>query len=108
MEKLRIKISPEGEISFIYNDVLEGLLHEGEAFVRRASNVEPHPDGGWTAHIIADNVILGPFKFRYEALAKEIEYLERKIFGSKAREEGTENSINDNCSTDLPTICKSA
>lgn len=77
--KLLLSIDLDGTMQFIYTDELASLLEEGKSSVRRVSNVEPHPDGGWAASM-EDGTVLGPFKLRSEALAEEIKYLERKMF----------------------------
>lgn len=77
-----ITITPRGEIVFIYSDALAPLLNEGSARVKRASQVEPHPDGGWTADMTpfqSDGPILGPFALRQEALAAEVRWLEEHL-----------------------------
>lgn len=74
-----IKISPNGETQFVYDDALAPLLTEGEFSVNRASRVEPAAEGGWTAEMI-DGPTLGPYSLRGEALAAERKFLESKLF----------------------------
>lgn len=81
---MKILIRKTGEIEYIYSDELAALSRKEGATIRRVSNVEPS-EGGWTAYM-KDGTILGPYKLRSEALAKEVKYLEEKLFG-----EGMEN-----------------
>lgn len=65
-----------GVMEFIYSDELVDLLDTGVASVARASHVEPAPGGGWTADMAPSNgPVLGPFRTRQEALAKEVAWL---------------------------------
>jgi hypothetical protein len=65
-----------GQIRFVYNDDLLGLTEQGETKIRRASHVEPAPDGGWQADMSPVNgPILGPFEKRSVALHHEVEWL---------------------------------
>ena len=72
-------IDGDGTITTIYDDAHAALCEEGRATVTRASHVEPHPDGGWTATIISDGTVLGPFPLRKDALAAEIAYITNKL-----------------------------
>lgn len=75
---MKIIISPGGKIRFIYDDALAGLLNLGKAVTKRASHVEPGPDG-WTADLSpVGGPFLGPFALRSEALAAEKAWLEEK------------------------------
>jgi hypothetical protein len=81
MEEILIKISPDGELSFIYDDRLASLLDEGDAHTHRASNVEPAEGGGWTADMgPSGGPVLGPFRLREEALAAEVAWLKEHLF----------------------------
>lgn len=81
--KHRILISKNGKVTFIYDDELAGLLGKGiKASITRVSNVEPC-DGGWSATMVDDGTVLGPFPLRQQALEAEIAYLEQKLFGVK-------------------------
>ena len=77
-DAVTITIGGGGRLAFIYRDDLGDLLTLGAARVERASHVEPVPmDGtvGWTATIVADGAVLGPFRLRQEALDAEIAWL---------------------------------
>lgn len=79
-QELLIDISPEGEVKFIYDDLLAGLLAEGEAVTQRVSHVEPSA-GGWTADLSPVNgPVLGPYKLRQEALDAEVAWLKQNLF----------------------------
>lgn len=78
------------EIITVYDDALADFLKQGEGVsIRRASHVEPTPEGKWIADmspavqqydIKCDNPILGPFDLREEALTAERAWLEERIF----------------------------
>ena len=78
-----LRIAPDGEIMFIYNDDLAGLLTLGQAEISRASHVEPEPAGGWAADM---SPVAGPkltgFTLRSEALAAEVEWLNREVINT--------------------------
>lgn len=78
MEKLKIKIDTKGVMSFIYDDQLASLLQEGQAEIRRVSNVEPCK-GGWQATMV-DQIKLPVCRLRNEALELEMKYLEHRLF----------------------------
>lgn len=72
-----ILVNEAGELVFIYKDAMRPLIEEGEATIRRASHVEPTPDGKWTADLTpVSGPILGSFALRDEALREEIRWLE--------------------------------
>ena len=49
-------------VHLVYDDALRGLLALGPAAIRRASHVEPTPDGRWTADLgPMEGPVLGPF-----------------------------------------------
>ena len=82
MDNQYIKISGNGTVTFIYSDDWVDLLDEGKTTIRRASHVEPTPDGKWTADMgPSGGPVLGPFTFRREALDAEIIWLNDKLFG---------------------------
>jgi len=78
--KLRVVINPAGGYTFVYTDELAPLIRHGSV-TTRASNVEPHPDGGWTADMrpVGGPVLYAangqPFTLRAEALAAERAWL---------------------------------
>jgi hypothetical protein len=75
-----IGVSDAGELTFIYADELAFLLELGDAKIKRASHVEPAPDGGWEADMRpVGGHVLGPFALRQTALDSEVEYLEQNI-----------------------------
>jgi hypothetical protein len=78
----KILVKPDGTLVFIYSDALAPLLDEGKATVKRASHVEPHPDGGWTADMTPhakNGPVFGPFALRQEALDAEVAWLEQHL-----------------------------
>lgn len=80
MEAYEIQVSPEGELSFIYDDLLVDLLEEGSSSVLRVSTVEPG-EGGWRADLApVGGPVLGPFKLRSDALAAEVAWLKKNLF----------------------------
>ncbi len=74
-----INITPDGVLHFLYDDALTGLMEAGRATVKRASHVEPEPEGGetvWYADMApVRGPKLGPFRLRDEALAAEVAWL---------------------------------
>ena len=65
-------IRPDGTVHLVYDDALRGLLALGPAAIRRASHVEPTPDGRWTADLgPMEGPVLGPFATRAAALEAE-------------------------------------
>jgi hypothetical protein len=80
MKAIRLAITPSGTVSAIHDDELAGLFGEGTVRISRASMVEPTADGQWTAEMVADGTVLGPYKLRSEALAAERDWLEERMF----------------------------
>ena len=105
---LKLLIEPTGEITAIYSDQLADLADQGHATIKRASNVEPDPRGGWTATMLETYprgetaecvegcqtlarfdmdclhhrdvaIEIGPFRLRETALAAEVDYLEKQL-----------------------------
>jgi hypothetical protein len=79
----KLVIDNAGTITLIYADDLQAVMETGTVTIRRASHVEPM-DGGamgwWSADLSpVGGPVLGPFKTRAEALAAEVEYLEREV-----------------------------
>src|SRR5882724_12745149 len=81
----------DGALVAIYDDALADFLKVGQGVsIQRASQVEPTPDGKWTAdmslaiqqfNIECDNPILGPYDLREQALEAERSWLKERIFG---------------------------
>lgn len=77
-----IKIRPDGSIQFIWNDTFARLFHKGEGKIMRASNVEPTENGLWVADLSpVSGPALGPYTERGEALAAEVDWLEKNLIG---------------------------
>ena len=95
----RVTITKAGNLRFIYEDGMRGLLAHGEAQIVRASHVEPHPTKpGWLADMRpAGGPVLGmscalhslrewdsaidtltPFETRQAALDAERAWLQRE------------------------------
>jgi hypothetical protein len=76
MKPFSIRITPTGTVQFMYHDALRPLLTAGEGHIRRASQVEPTPEGHWTADLSpVQGPILGPYLTRADALTAETEWL---------------------------------
>ncbi len=76
---MKIKVQPDGTITHIYTEKLD-LGGIGKVTTKRASCVEPNDDNKWTADLtLSSGPVLGPFKTRSEALAAEVEWLEKNI-----------------------------
>jgi len=72
-----LRIDPDGTITSIYSEEID-LTEIGRVEISRASHVEPTADGNWTADMgPVGGPVLGPFAKRSEALAAEVEWLER-------------------------------
>lgn len=79
MQTLKLVVNPGGSIEAIYCDDLAPLLDQGDAFIARASSVEPSV-GGWTATMHDHTgTKLGPFRLRQTALDAEVDYLEKML-----------------------------
>lgn len=78
-ETLIITVEPNGQLRFLWHDALAGLreqARDGRIHIERASNVEPTPDGQWTADLApVGGPVLGPFPVRGEALDAEQRWL---------------------------------
>jgi hypothetical protein len=72
-------VDGEGTVRFIYSEPAAAMVAGlGEMKPRRASDVEPGPDGNWYADMRrSGGPILGPFPFdrRDAAIAAEINWL---------------------------------
>lgn len=44
-------IAPSGRVVFVYDDAMAALSAQGLATTRRASHVEPSPEGGWSVDL---------------------------------------------------------
>ncbi|HWY36776.1 MAG TPA: hypothetical protein VNX68_19175 [Nitrosopumilaceae archaeon] len=76
---MKLAIDEKGIVTFIYDDELSDLCSEGSSEIKRVSNVEPDPMGGWSATML-DGIKLGPYPLRNQALEAEVKYLEAKLF----------------------------
>lgn len=93
-----IIIPEDGPIEFIYDDELAELLDIGESITFRASHVEPAGGGVWTADmtpilstipedmrseatIAFGGPLLGPFRFRKDALDAEVAWISKFLQG---------------------------
>lgn len=71
-----VTINTRGSLAFLWSDDLQTLLSLGTPAIRRVSNVEPTPDGQWTADLApVGGPLLGPFPLRINALQAEAEWL---------------------------------
>ena len=68
-------VAPDGTVQAIYDEALD-LTLLGRLAIRRASHVEPTPEGRWQADLSPVNgPVLGPFDRRSEALEAEHAWL---------------------------------
>lgn len=80
-DDLVICVDKDGTLTMIYDDDLSDLLEKGPHTIQRVSHVEPDQCGyGWSATMVEDGMVLGPYWKRSQALAAEREYLEEKMF----------------------------
>ena len=76
---MKIKVQPDGTITHIYTEELD-LSDMGKTTTKRASHVEPNDNNKWTADLAqSSGPVLAPFDKRPEALAAEVEWLEKNI-----------------------------
>lgn len=68
-------VSTGGTCRAVYDESVD-LRMLGEPIIRRASHVEPMPDGQWTADLRpVHGPVLGPFPTRSLALGAEVAWL---------------------------------
>ena len=82
--EVSVFILSDGTVKFLYYDELKPLLDIGDVDVARASHVDPEKtvDGlKWFADLSpsGQNVKLGPFETRAEAIKAEVEYLTKYV-----------------------------
>ena len=76
-------VHPDGTARGLYGELIDAA-EIGPATTVRASHVEPHPSGGWTADLQpSGGPVLGPFPLRSDALAAERAWLTRNLMPSK-------------------------
>ncbi len=76
---MKIKVEPDGTVTHIYTEKLD-LSKLGKATIKRASHVEPTKDNKWASDLSpVSGPVLGLFNKRSEALAAEVEWLEKNI-----------------------------
>ena len=74
---MRLRIETNGTIKAIYSEAIP-LEAMGHASIQRASHVEPDGSGGWFADLTpVGGPVLTGFTRRSEALAAEVDWLER-------------------------------
>ena len=75
---MKIKISNNADISFLYNEKLNKLQEIGKTIIKRASNVEPNSSNQWIVDLnpLGINKKLGPYITRQEALNAEKHIIE--------------------------------
>ena len=75
-------VGPDGVACGLYGELIDaGEI--GPVSTVRASHVEPHPAGGWTADLKpSGGPVLGPFPLRSDALAAEREWLTANLLPS--------------------------
>lgn len=79
MNSLPLEITAAGEIHALYHDQIPWNTL-GACAIRRASHVEPTPEGEWIADLSpVHGPSLGPFSTRGDALQAEQEWLTRHL-----------------------------
>jgi hypothetical protein len=73
---MHLVVDPTGQVRALYTDDLD-LAALGRPVIRRAGNVEPGPDGRWSADLRpVGGPVLGTFDRRSQALEAEHDWLE--------------------------------
>ena len=73
---MRLVVAPGGRVEAVYGELID-LAELGRLRIRRASHVEPGPDGRWAADLSpVGGPVLGPFRRRSDALDAEQGWLE--------------------------------
>ena len=79
---MQLVITPAGEVRCLYAEALD-LRQFGVPEIRRASHVEPGPEGTWSADLSpVGGPVLRPFGCRSAALEAEQAWLERHWLAS--------------------------
>lgn len=77
-----IDIDDAGKVRMVYADSMRSILDEGMPSLIRASHVEMNADFRWEADLSpVGGPVLGPFDFRSDAIAAEVNWLESNILG---------------------------
>ena len=77
---MKIKINPDGMIEMLYTERINLAAIGTITEIRRASHVEPTAKMQWQADMsLSGGEVLGPYDTRSEALAAEIDWLERRM-----------------------------
>lgn len=79
MQTHRIIVSSSGDLKYIYSDELRPLHSLGEVEIKRASSVEPQPDGTWGFDMTPmgrPDVKVAGFTKRADALSAEVKWIE--------------------------------
>jgi hypothetical protein len=81
---IRLVVTPSGVVRCLYSEVID-LSALGRPAIRRASRVEPGPDGRWLADLRpTTGPVLGPFARRSEALEVEQAWVEEHWLAAQA------------------------
>ena len=77
---MQLIVQPDGNLRCLYDELID-LSTLGKQHIRRASHVEPDPDGQWRVDLSSSGgPQLGPFACRSAALQSEREWLEAAEF----------------------------
>jgi hypothetical protein len=76
---MQLVIDRQGAVRCLYGEAID-LAVLGTVVIRRASHVEPGPDGAWWADLAPlDGPRLGPFARRSQALQAETTWIEQYL-----------------------------
>lgn len=79
---MQLIIQPNGSVRCIYNEAID-LAQLGAVKITRGSHVEPDTDGQWLVDLSpVDGPLLGPFRYRSDALQAEVAWLTRHWLSS--------------------------
>lgn len=81
---MQLIVRSNGQVRCVYGEEID--LHVlGQPLIRRGSHVEPDSDARWFADLSpVSGPVLGPFNSRSDALAVEIDWLEKNWLPASA------------------------
>lgn len=84
MPDIVMAINPDGRVLAVYTEEIDFNALGKVVNIRRASHVEPGPDGWYADMSPMGGGKLGPYEKRSDALAAEVEWLKNNLKGARA------------------------